>query len=188
MALREGSQQDWESPISWEQARAYIQENTVESLGRMNRNNEGRAVYRAAMADIKTRYATTQDYLYENVFGLQTIPDAEGRRVAVLPAEFSDSNSSSVIKVWRKNDFPYNYKEGIFHFILWANKPLPPCEIEADIRARLPPEKPFLYWINPVQLQSVSGVSGGVAESAGPAPSLDLLNGAILTKSHKATD
>ncbi|KAF5828422.1 hypothetical protein DUNSADRAFT_17656 [Dunaliella salina] len=110
MALREGDQQDWERPVSWEQAHAYIQESTVESLGRMNRNSEGRAVYRAAMADIKTRYASTQDYLYETVFGIQTAPSSEGKLVAVLPPEFTDSNSSSVIKVWRKNDFPYNYE------------------------------------------------------------------------------
>jgi hypothetical protein len=48
---RAPSNQEWEAPISWEQATSYIETNSVESLAKMNRNEVGRQAYRRAVAE-----------------------------------------------------------------------------------------------------------------------------------------
>lgn len=45
-------------------------------------------------------------------------------------------------------------QEGIAHHLLWASKPLTSQEIEEEIKAAFP-DLPTLYFVNPVELQSV---------------------------------
>ena len=41
-----------DTPVSWEQARAYIDEGTVESLAKLGRNEAQLAEYRSAMDEV----------------------------------------------------------------------------------------------------------------------------------------
>jgi hypothetical protein len=55
-------------------------------------------------------------------------------------------------------DFPYNFEEGIEHWLLWCTEPLPSSVIEEKMAQRFP-DKDAIYFVNPPQLQSVLAVS-----------------------------
>jgi hypothetical protein len=55
-------------------------------------------------------------------------------------------------------DFPYNFEEGIEHWLLWSTEKLPTDKIEEHIAAKFP-DCDTAYFVNPTQLQSVLAVS-----------------------------
>ena len=38
-------------------------------------------------------------------------------------------------------DFPYNFEQGVEHYVLWSTKPLPQERIEAVVAAQLPDQE-----------------------------------------------
>jgi len=59
--------------------------------------------------------------------------------------------------IWRKNDFPYNFEQGMEHWLLWSTEKLPAEKIQEHIKAKFP-DLDTTYFVNPTQLQSVLAV------------------------------
>eukprot|EP00884_Botryococcus_braunii_P010548 jgi/Botrbrau1/19495/Bobra.0812s0002.1 len=81
--------------------------------------------------------------------------DSDGRKQAV-PGDLARS-SGDVFIVWRPNDFPYHYEDGIEHHVLWSSQALTHERIEQEIKER---RKGYetVYWINPPVIMSIPGV------------------------------
>ena len=58
--------------------------------------------------------------------------------------------------VWRRNDFPYHFEEGIDHWVLWSSSgPLLDEALRGEAAERFGTDHEFLIWVNPPELQSV---------------------------------
>lgn len=55
----------------------------------------------------------------------------------------------------RRNDFPYNWEDGIEHYLLWSNEEVPDNEIEGYIQDLMPHCSDYLWFVNPAELKSI---------------------------------
>jgi hypothetical protein len=188
-------------PITWQQAKAWIEEGTVESLGRLRRSEAQLSAYRTAMDKVRTvggwrrslgvgngrsppspdpkhkqvkqQYASVSDYVKASVLGAPTAPNAEGKLEATTaePPASANCNGNGHAErrrlIWRLNDFPYYYEDGIEHHLMWCTEPLEVEEIERLARERFAPggagnatgkKRQHLIFVNPAPLQSVLAV------------------------------
>ena len=139
--------------VSWDEAAAIISDGSVEKLARLERNDETLNSYREFRAQLKTEWATVTDYLIATVFSefSQVSFQEDGKKRAELHA-----HDQKKAKVWRKNDFPYNFEHEVTHYCLWSSVPLSQEEIMLEITTQFNPDQhDRLFFINPPSLQSI---------------------------------
>jgi len=103
---------------------------------------------------VKQEYASVSDYVKASVLGAPMAPNAEGKLAAAAAspaaaaaaakaaaakaADPTDPKHRGRLVVWRPNDFPYYFEDGIEHHLLWCAEPLPPDELDRLVRAKFP--------------------------------------------------
>jgi hypothetical protein len=138
--------------ISWDEAKRIIEDGSVEQLARLERNADVLTLYRAFRAELVNEWATVTDYLVATVFSehASVLLQDDGRKKAKLLVV------DEQVKVWRPNDFPYDFEAGVKHYCLWCTVPLSRNTIIYEIALKFcPDEYDYLFFINPPSLQSI---------------------------------
>ncbi|GAB4813255.1 hypothetical protein N2152v2_000301 [Parachlorella kessleri] len=125
-----------------------------EALGALGRSPAQLKAYYDYRDDaILKRFASTDDYLLVKVFGVPATLTPGGLQAAALPPDFHEE----LRVVFRENDFPYYFEEGIEDHTLWANRPLSPWELQQAVAAHRP-RHDVVYYVNPPSLMSVPAI------------------------------
>jgi hypothetical protein len=99
------------SSLSWKQVKDIILAGDLHLLGRSSSQQE---TYDRFRKQVKEEWETLSDYLFSTKLGYEkTISSSTGKYMAFKPL------SSLEKLVLLPNDFPYNFEDGIIHFILW---------------------------------------------------------------------
>ncbi|KAL4520398.1 hypothetical protein Ndes2526A_g04968 [Nannochloris sp. 'desiccata'] len=157
-----GETPDWElvrglpgirlEPMCWDEASALIADGTLTSLAKLGRLPSDTRKYRKFRSEhILATYASVTDYLYASVFNLECKTKDE-KLIAVVPDDF---------RTKERIDFPYAFKHGIEHHVLWSSLPLDHDKIIIEATARRDSQQGWelIYFINPPVLKSVPAVS-----------------------------
>lgn len=141
-------------PVSWQQAKAIIEDGSVEEMAKLGRNTDQLKVYRAFMAKVREDYASVADFIKVSVLERAVRFDPGTNKKQAVDMEHESHQC-----LWRKNDFPYNFEKGIEHWLLWCTEPLPPTLIQEKMAQHFP-DKDYdtIFFVNPPQLQSVLAV------------------------------
>lgn len=146
---------DWaEKVITWDEVAQYIEEGTVESLGKLRRSEQQLTTYRAFMDQVKADYASVADFVKISVLERTSRVNGEGKKEAV------DSEQTGAQQlVWHKNDFPYYFEPDVTHWLLWNSTPLDSQEIWEQVRVKFPEQQwEALMFVNPAALQSILSI------------------------------
>jgi len=139
-------------PKSWGAIKELIDENTEESLAKLGRHPSGIVSYRKYRKQILAEYASMGDFVSAQIMGHPVEMDEGGKKISS-----KDRPAASIKPIWRDNDFPYNFSEGIEHHNLWSEKPLTGELLSKEIeRHRAGWE--FMYFVNPPALASIPAV------------------------------
>ncbi|GAX81515.1 hypothetical protein CEUSTIGMA_g8943.t1 [Chlamydomonas eustigma] len=144
-----------EKSISWRDAEEHISEGTVQSLAKLQRSEGVLRQYRAFREQVLCKWETLLDYMRAQVFDCSTKAVEDGKISAHLKEHVAKQENPTI--AWRKNDFPYNFEQGIDHHVLWSTKPLATEELTLAISTEFPSHE-TLYWINPPELQSIGAL------------------------------
>lgn len=139
--------------ISWDEAKSIISDGSVEKLARLERNAEVLASYRLFRTQLMNEWLTVTDYLIATVFAdhARVSCQDDGKKRAEMLVE-----REAPVKVWRMNDFPYDFEAGVQHYCLWSSQPLSYEEIISEIHSKFDQEDyDHLYFVNPPSLQSI---------------------------------
>lgn len=114
-------------PISWDQLRQALNNGSEEAMGTLGRTVlQIKSYYQHRDNVVLKQFVSVTDYLYHTLFGVKLLLGQDGRKVACLP----DTFNSELRVVWRNNDYPYYFAEGIEHHNIWSNRPLTAEELE----------------------------------------------------------
>ncbi|GMH38645.1 hypothetical protein BSKO_06529 [Bryopsis sp. KO-2023] len=139
-----------EEPFGWDEIVECIRENTEESLGKLGRSAEGTQNYRVVRAKLLEEYATLVDIIKIRTLNFDFVLNEDGKKEAV---ETPPPNPTALVI----NDFPYNFKSGIEHFVLWNVRAMSSEEIDKALE--LHTKKWEVAWFhNPPSLQSIPGL------------------------------
>jgi Protein of unknown function (DUF3605) len=135
--------------MSYESAKALIEEGSIEALGRLGRSPQGLKKYWDYRENVISKsYASVTDYLMHSVFNMPTVKTSNGK----LKVERFLDGLHEVF--WRKNDFPYYFEQDVEHHVLWSCRPLSPAELLHEIDARRQGYE-YCWFVNPPLLMSV---------------------------------
>lgn len=139
-------------PKSWDAAKELIAQNTEESLAQLGRHPSGIVTYRRYRKQILAEYASMGDFVSAQILGYPVHLDEGGRKFC---ARIEAAKASE--PVWRENDFPYNFSEGIEHHNLWSAEPLTGDLLAKEIGSHRQGWE-FMYFVNPPALASIPAV------------------------------
>ena len=115
----EEARRDNAVPMSFERLRSVIEDGRLELLGR---SQEQHATYVNFMSAIKQEWSGVSDYILATKIGLPFFNGDDGKKS--VDRAGSSFNSFSVEgrngkTFFLKNDFPYNFENGVSHYVLW---------------------------------------------------------------------
>jgi hypothetical protein len=141
-------------PFSWAELVEIITKEN--NLAKLSRNVDQQRDYEIFRRDLSRHWLSIYDYILCSKFGFQkqgTEGDWEARPRL--------SDVSEVFKTLELNDFPYNFEDGISHYILWKTfKDITQQEID-ETRKEILNKKDVidtLFWMNPPHLKSLPGI------------------------------
>lgn len=126
-------------------------------LEKLGRSSEGQAKYSVYKDLVLQEWKTVGDLVLASRFQLHYDMTNDGKKYVPLP------NPSKPISnlILLENEYPYNFEEGIIHFILWKlDDEVSEDDItqaSEDIRSKHQVEN-MVHYINPPQLKSVLNV------------------------------
>jgi len=140
--------------LSWNECKQIVAEDRLELLGRSDTQQSS---YDEFTRGIKDKYEHVKDYLFVSKFGFEAeaSPITGKLRVNILPGSLSTDRLNLCI-----NDFPYNYEEGIAHYVLWKlGTQLTEKEIvdaqDSLLRDERLGAKDACWYVNPPHLKSI---------------------------------
>ncbi|KNE55297.1 hypothetical protein AMAG_01204 [Allomyces macrogynus ATCC 38327] len=117
--------------LSWPQCQQLVANGHVDALLRLPAEIDR---YQAWTATIKAQYASAEDFILSTVFSAPPAHPGAKPIIADRAAAIRDPHTPRV--VLRLNDFPYNLRPGIEHWVLWRlDAELPNAEIVAIVDA-----------------------------------------------------
>ncbi|EIE19021.1 hypothetical protein COCSUDRAFT_44811 [Coccomyxa subellipsoidea C-169] len=140
-------------PVPWETTRKLVEENTAESLGKLGRSPAGSVIYWKFKGTIDKEWVGVAEYVQWNIFKFQTELTEDGRKKVIVPEP--DRENPTI--VWRPNDFPYNFEEGMEHHNIWSTVPLSEEEVLKIVDQHRRGYE-FVWFTNPLPLASIPSV------------------------------
>ncbi|KAJ3365490.1 hypothetical protein GGF32_009348 [Allomyces javanicus] len=105
---------DLTTALSWSQCQQLVANGHVDALLRLPAEIDR---YQAWTATIKAQYASAEDFILSTVFSAPAAQAGAKPVIADRAAAIRDPHTPRV--VLRLNDFPYNLRPGIEHWVLW---------------------------------------------------------------------
>ncbi|KAF7732085.1 hypothetical protein EC973_006340 [Apophysomyces ossiformis] len=122
--------------FKWEEVHHYVSTNQIKKI---HRSQSVQKVYNQWMKDTLDKYGSIETYLLKEKLHFPTDAFSIDRPpVILLP-----------------NDFPYAVEPGINHLLMWSQTPLNQEYIEEILLSRFGMAYEWVYWVNPVEIQSV---------------------------------
>lgn len=136
--------------LTWDEVTKIIQKGELEKLGR---SNEQHHEYVEFMDQIKNNYASVVDYLLISKFQFDS--ECVNGKVAAIRSPAQQGRL-----LLATNDFPYNFEDGIQHFVLWK---LGGAVLESEISDAIseiiskasPDPVECVSYVNPLALKSI---------------------------------
>uniref|UniRef100_A0A7S2SDB3 Uncharacterized protein n=1 Tax=Rhizochromulina marina TaxID=1034831 RepID=A0A7S2SDB3_9STRA len=149
--------------LSWDDAVSLITRSEPDSLGRptapetLGRSPEGNEQYVAFREDVKEQWCSTVDFVTARVFQwpVQVVHTDQGPRRRTCEPGLAHAGREIV---FRRNDFPYWFEDGVRHDVLWASRrpPLSCAEVEECIQCEETLSgRQVIWWANPPHLKSI---------------------------------
>ncbi|KAG1676542.1 hypothetical protein FOA52_000085 [Chlamydomonas sp. UWO 241] len=142
-----------EAPITWSEARDWITDGSVGALAKLQRSRAQLDAYLAFREEqVTSEWESVLDQLTNRLYECDVTLGEGGKKRATVKRAVLDAEEPTI--VFGENDFPYNFEPGMTHYVLWATKPLPRAELNAQIAARLLGRETLVF-VNPPALQSI---------------------------------
>lgn len=137
----------------WPEVKEIVAKNDLHLLGR---SCNQQLLYADFAEQIKQNWMSVKDFLLSNKFGFESRTDlATGKRMIAFTEDLSSLNIMSM----SKNDFPYNFKPGIQHYILWKlGSELTETEVNNAVASEMeknPTYIDYTTYVNPPHLKSI---------------------------------
>ncbi len=142
------------SPLSWEEVQAIVADGSLASMRLLGRSRDTLQSYLEYKGRINMVYTSMVDRIMIDVFKCDWKVNEDGK-IKHLPPPSGSSSRSGPFFV--KNDFPYNLKPGIEHYLLWSDRVMLDEEVEAYLRSDpvARQSESWLTFVNPAELQSI---------------------------------
>lgn len=142
--------------MTWPEIKQTISEGRLEKLGRSSANL---VVYRKFGADTNEKWVSTWNYVLVSKLSLGSIVDPESGKLKANMEEYEQTRD--VRFNFSLNDYPYNFEEGVYHYILWkigsdiTNEDISKYETKArEIHGSVE----SITFLNPPHLKSIKNV------------------------------
>ncbi|CAJ0646466.1 11215_t:CDS:2 [Entrophospora sp. SA101] len=146
--------------MNWEEIRVNLQ--------LLTRTNKDLKIYREFRAKIEKEYGLIDNYLIKQVLKWNCFDINNNNMSSSSPSEeeYFTATTSYENYSLKLNDFPYAIDPSITHYILWSKLPFNPNdndnrEVELFIKEKFGDNKEWLWFINPIRLQSIRSIHHG---------------------------
>uniref|UniRef100_A0A7S2JUC7 Uncharacterized protein n=1 Tax=Leptocylindrus danicus TaxID=163516 RepID=A0A7S2JUC7_9STRA len=147
-------------PMKWEHC---INIYGTQAWHELSRSPSQEMVYQAHCNKLREEWRSICDYMLVRVFEFEAVRCCKSGKLAARPALDEMNCAMKPMKKLARNDFPYNFDEGIEHWCLWKTGSGIDIEEIFDARRKIAKEseengkhvEDFMHWTNPPNLKSL---------------------------------